>query len=173
MKRFVGGFLAGAVFVPVAVVLAGACGVLPFRATAVPPRWESAAASRFLRASLGRAASGLANPLPETDATLLAGMKVYLDDCAGCHGGPRRSSRWGSNDFYPRVPQFREKPSRLGAPEMFLVARDGIRYSGMGGYGGLTSDEDLWRVVTFVSAMHRLPPAVRAEWEKEPKSGSE
>jgi mono/diheme cytochrome c family protein len=37
-------------------------------------------------------------------------MKMYRDDCAGCHGDYGRPSEWGSQDFYPRVPQFALEP---------------------------------------------------------------
>ena len=36
----------------------------------------------------------------------------------------------GGNGFYPRVPQFAEAPPNLRPEEMFLVVRNGVRYSG-------------------------------------------
>ena|SRR5436309_12247021 len=34
------------------------------------------------------------------------GMKLFRENCAGCHGDIGQPSYWGSNNFYPRVPQF-------------------------------------------------------------------
>jgi hypothetical protein len=48
---------------------------------------------------------------------------------------------------------------------MFLVVRNGIRYSGMGAWKDLMSEEDTWKVVLFLSNMKSLPPSVRSEWE--------
>ena len=48
---------------------------------------------------------------------------------------------------------------------MFLVVRDGIRYSGMGAWKDLISEEDTWKVALFLSSMKSLPPMVRSEWE--------
>jgi hypothetical protein len=49
---------------------------------------------------------------------------------------------------------------------MFLVVRNGIRYSGMGAWKDLMSEEDTWNVVLFLSNMKSLPPTVRSEWEE-------
>ena len=40
---------------------------------------------------------------------------------------------------------------------MFWVVKHGIRYSGMGAWDDLMEDEDIWRVVTFLSSL-REPP---------------
>jgi hypothetical protein len=45
---------------------------------------------------------------------------------------------------------------------MFLAVKHGIRYSGMGAWGGMLPDEDIWRAVSFVSRVRTLPPAVDA-----------
>jgi mono/diheme cytochrome c family protein len=51
------------------------------------PRIERWAAKTSLRASLQRSGSAaIANPLPATNENLLAGIKLYAQDCAICHG---------------------------------------------------------------------------------------
>jgi hypothetical protein len=72
----------------------------------------------------------------------------------------------GTRNFYPRVPQLAEHPARLDAGEMFVVVKRGIRYSGMGAWEGMLSDEDIWRIVTFLGIAHDLPPAVAATWNR-------
>jgi hypothetical protein len=47
---------------------------------------------------------------------------------------------------------------------LFWVVKHGIRYSGMGAWGGLASDEKIWEVATFLSQLRNLPLDVRAEW---------
>jgi mono/diheme cytochrome c family protein len=49
-------------------------------------------------------------PLAASEETLLAGAKIYRINCTGCHGDFGQPSMWGSNAFYPRVPQFAEVP---------------------------------------------------------------
>ncbi len=164
--KFVLGFLVGVVFVPLVAAIAGSLGFLPVAATASPPGWESRLAHRAVRASLARQAFGLASPISATEENLRAGMRLYRMNCAGCHGDFGSPSGWGTTSFYPRVPQFAQQPSQLTAPEMFLVARHGIRYSGMGAWSALLPDDDIWRVVSFISRIRKLPPAVDTIWKR-------
>ena len=48
---------------------------------------------------------------------------------------------------------------------MFLIVREGIRYSGMGSFKNLMSEEETWKVVLFLHNMQSLPPTVKSEWE--------
>ena len=71
----------------------------------------------------------------------------------------------GSNAFYPRVPQFATVRPTLRSEEMFSVVRNGVRYSGMGAWKDLMSEEDSWKVVLFLSNSRLLPPPERSAWE--------
>lgn len=164
MRRYLFVFALGIVLPIAALFLMAWSGLLPFRATARPSGIEAAIAMRALDARLDREARGLKNPLKATNEVLLAGMKRYRNGCAGCHGSPGSPSAWGTKDFYPPVPQFADDPPDMPAPQMFLVVKHGIRYTGMGGSDGLVKDEDIWTVVTFLSHIHDLPPSVTAAW---------
>ena len=157
-------FVLGLLSIPVVLAILGVSGFLPVGATDVPPNWEVSFAGRALDASLERRAEGLKPPFAADEATLRAGMKLFRDNCAGCHGDGKAASPWGDNNFYPRVPQFLVEPPDLPVAETFVVVKHGIRYSGMGGWNGMLSDDDIWRVSMFVSSMESLPPAVEAEW---------
>lgn len=171
MGKLVLGFLVGLAFVPLLAFVAGSLGRLPVAATATPPAWESRLAARGVKASLARGAAPLTNPLPLTDETLRSGMRLYRNNCAGCHGDFGSPSLWGTTGFYPRVPQFAERPSELTTAEMFLAVKHGIRYSGMGAWKVLLPDEDIWRVVSFVSHVRALPPSVDAVWKQKRSGG--
>jgi mono/diheme cytochrome c family protein len=58
------------------------------------------------------------------------------------------------------VPQFADHPPALSAPQMFVAIKHGIRYSGMGGWNGMMSDEEIWKVATFLEHIGSLPPEV-------------
>jgi thiosulfate dehydrogenase len=171
MRSFLVGLVVGVVLVPLAFVVVGYLGGLSVHATAEPPAWEAQLAHRALEASLTRAARALRNPITRSDAALLAGMKLYINNCSGCHGRPGEPSPWGTKNFYPRVPQLAEQPARLTDGEMFVVVKRGIRYSGMGAWEGMLPDEDIWRIVTFLSTAHDLPPAVDATWKARASTG--
>jgi mono/diheme cytochrome c family protein len=164
-------FVAGIVALPLILLVAGFAGWIPTDAIHDPPQTEVAVAQKALGVSLAHRAAGLSNPLRGSDADLLAGMKQYRDDCSGCHGRFGRRSLWGTTSFYPRVPQFAQRPPPLSAPQMFVAVKYGIRYSGMGAWGKLMSDREIWQVVTFLSRLDSLPPKVKEEWTK-PKSAT-
>ena len=146
----------------VAAVVTARLGLWPVTATAAPSRLESASGQAVLRASLSRQAAGLTNPLQPSSAVLIAGQKIFKMNCAGCHGTPGHPSQWGTQNFYPRVPQFADQPPALSAPQMFIAIKHGIRYSGMGAWDGMMTDEDIWKVATFLEHIGSLPPEVQA-----------
>ena len=71
----------------------------------------------------------------------------------------------GLEIFYPRVPQFTDNQPHLSAPQMFVPIKDGIRYSGMGAWDGMISDEEIWKVATFLEHIGSLPAEVEANWK--------
>lgn len=158
-------FISGLVLGPLIALIVVASGLWPWRATSIPPRWESSLGGRSLHIAVARQARNLKVPIPVSDETLAAGMKIYRTNCAGCHGVFGQLSKWGANGFYPRVPQFPQTPPSLRSEEMFLIVREGIRYSGMGSWKDLMSEEETWKVVLFLSKMQSLPPAVKLQWE--------
>ncbi|MFL6521205.1 MAG: c-type cytochrome [Chthoniobacterales bacterium] len=116
------------------------------------------------RASLNRQSKGINNPSAPSNETLLSGVKLYRNVCAGCHGSYGHPSHWGTRNFYPRVPQFAEQSPRLTASQMFVAIKYGIRYSGMGGYDGELSEEKMWAVATLLEHLDSLPPEVKTAW---------
>ena len=138
----------------------------PVSATAVPSHWESALGQAMLQASLSHQATGLTNPIQPSIEVLLTGLKIFKMNCAGCHGSRGQPSQWGTQNFYPRVPQFAHNPPHLSTPQMFIAIKHGIRYSGMGAWNGMMSDDEIWKVATFLEHIGSLPPEVEANWEK-------
>ena len=162
-------FVLGALAVPLAILAIGRLGWLPVTSQTEPPSWEVGQAQAALQASLARKSRGLRNPIdPASERDLLAGLNLFRNDCAGCHGDSRLRSIWGSRNFYPRVPQFGRQAPPLDAPQIFIAVKHGIRYSGMGAWDGMLRDREIWQVATFLSRLNSLPPAVAARWKKAP-----
>ncbi len=169
MRRWLLVFLIGIATPFIVLGVCGTLGYLPVRATSPPPsKLESMIAMRSVDARIEREAKGLVNPLKPSEATLLAGMKLYRNGCAGCHGAPGKPSAWGEKNFYPRVPQFADELPDMKDAEMFLIVKHGIRYTGMAGWDGMMKDEEIWSVVTFLSRLGSLPPSVAGAWTAGP-----
>lgn len=168
MRKFLLGVLVGIVLPPAIFVFLALTGLLPAAADSAPPSWERTLAWAALQKSIVRQAPQMKNPIAPTEENLLEGMKLFLDGCEGCHGSALKKSRWGTEEFYPRVPQFGFEPPELSEAQIFWVVKKGIRYSGMGGNGGYT-DEQMWKLATFLGALKSLPPRVATEWRKKPQ----
>jgi thiosulfate dehydrogenase len=161
-------FVVGLLALPVVILVLAIAGWIPSDAVSQPPGFEEAIGERALEGSLALRTKGLRNPIAAKDsAALLAGEKLFRNNCAGCHGSVGTDSNWGAHNFYPRVPQFwRVETDDVPTPEQaYIAVRDGIRYSGMGAWQGILKDEQMWQVANFVSRMQHLPPDVRRAWQ--------
>ena len=165
MKRFSLSFFLFCILTLITAVVVAKLGLWSVAATEKPPRWESMLGQSMLDASLSRQAAGLTNPVEPSADVFLAGQKIFKMNCAGCHGTPGQPSQWGTQNFYPRVPQFGDQPPDLKASQMFVAIKYGIRYSGMGGWNGMMSDDEIWKVATFLEHIGSLPPEVQANWK--------
>jgi len=176
VTKFLLGFAAGILALPIAILVVARLGLLPINANTSPTRWESAFAHMAIDASATHQAPKVQNPIAPTEENLMSGVKLFKNDCAGCHGTPNTAAENESNvNLYPNAPQFALHPTRRPDYQLFWIARGGVRYSGMFAWGGQfapdasghdPSDEKIWTAVTFITHLSSLPPAVDAEWHK-------
>ena len=137
--------------------------------SAMPP-WAKHLSSVGIHASIRRTAPGVQNPLPPGEQTLIAGGKLYLNDCVGCHGElGKPPSQFGAS-FYPPAPQFPLVGTQYSQNEVFWIAKHGIRRTGMGAQADSYSDQQLWTLAAFIVRMPNLPPAVLSEIQPKPAS---
>jgi mono/diheme cytochrome c family protein len=112
-----------------------------------------------------RRAPDIKNPIQPTEENLLAGMKIYQADCAGCHGDiAHRHSPFGDS-FYPRAPQFVEDAPDMPENQNFYIIQHGVRLSGMPSWKTSLKESEMWQVTAFLSNMEKLPPQVQAAWK--------
>jgi len=176
MGKFLLGFVAGVLAFPVAVLLVARLGLLPVSANTSPTGWESALAHMALSASARRHAPPAPNPIEPTEENLMAGVRLFKNDCAGCHGTPDTASKNEADvTLYPNAPQFALHPPRKPDYQLFWIVKGGVRYTGMFAFGGQfapdasgkdVSDEKIWTIVTFLTHLDSLPSAVNTEWHK-------
>jgi mono/diheme cytochrome c family protein len=165
MRRFLLGLSLGLLVPVIGALLAAKLGLFSLYAIEEPPAWEIGLARMAVDASVARNAPRLSNPIRSNNEELLAGMKLYRNNCAGCHGDAGGPSHWGTRGFYPRVPQFAQSPPRKPDWQMFWIVRHGVRYSGMGAWNDeMLSDKEAWELVNFLSRLNSLPAAVDAAW---------
>lgn len=124
-----------------------------------PGRLETRVATQAKRWLVARSARAPLPSQPTNDSLSAAiGQMQFGGRCASCHGidgrTPTDVGRW----MYPRAPN-------LGSPavqewsdaELFLIIKQGIRLSGMPGFGKTLSDEDIWHLVHYVRSIGSTP----------------
>ena len=159
----------------VTIVAAAACvyillarGLVPASADSGPLPLEKWAARLSLRATLASDAPKTPNPVPLTDASLIAGIQLYGRHCAICHGtaaGDASASPLAKGE-YPRPPQ-------LGTdgveddPEGWTYWKidHGIRWTGMPSWRDTLSNQQMWTLALFLKNMSKLPPAPEQAWQ--------
>lgn len=165
MRRFLLGFIAAVVVVLFAEFLWVRLGFVDPRADVPESTLEQRVAMPALDASLDRHASEVRNPVAATDDNLLAGMKIYQTNCAGCHGDIRRTHAASADAFYPRAPQFMEDAPDMPENQNFYIIQHGVRLSGMPAWKSSLNEQEMWQVTTFLSNMNKLPPQLAEQWK--------
>jgi mono/diheme cytochrome c family protein len=166
MKKFLLGVLVGIAVPVVGVFSYLRLGMAEVRADIPPARWETHLMNSGVQASLRRKAPDVPNPLLPTDENLIAGGKLYLNACSGCHGRPGKPFGGKGPILYPPIPELPVIGTELSEAQIFWVAKHGIRRSGMFANGVWASDENLWTVAAYIKRMNSLPPAVQVAVEK-------
>ena len=166
------GFILGIILTVLAAAGAGYMvitdGVIDASAAAKPGAIEKWAARNSLRATLKRDAPQEANPVALTDANLNAGIKLYANHCAVCHG-----TAAGNSSATAIAKGENPKPPQLGGhgvendPEgwTFWKIKNGIRWTGMPAWKDALSDQDIWTLALFLKHMDQLPPGPKAAWQ--------
>lgn len=167
MKMFILGLVTMFV-VPCAVLLILLDrGYVNLRADATPSRLETRVAMGAVDASAERHGPEGGNPLPANETNLMAGLKLYEDNCSICHGDP--SEHEGKLDvaFYPPVPKFvDDAPTDMTESQDFYIVKHGIRFSGMPAWEKKLTDEEIWQLSGFLKHLDSLPSSVDQEWKK-------
>lgn len=114
----------------------------------------------------------LKNPLAESPVYLAEARVHYADHCAVCHGADGSGKTKISKGLYPPTPDFSAaRTQELSDGELFYIIREGIRFSGMPGFGG--SDKENWKLVQFIRHIPNLSSEelemIRSEMPKRSK----
>ena len=103
------------------------------------------------------------NPIPMSAAALREGREHFADHCAQCHGNDGRGQTEMGRDLYPRAPDMTlPETQKLSDGELFAIIRNGVRLTGMPGWGGEHSEQDDWKLVLFI---RHLPQMTKEEAE--------
>lgn len=128
-----------------------------FGARSKPSAVEALIARRVRLASIPARARSMTNPVVDDAATLASAKAHYADHCAICHAADGSGATPMGSALYPPAPDMRdERTQSLTDGEIFFIIENGIRFTGMPGWGHAESGnaDDSWQLVHLI---RRLP----------------
>jgi mono/diheme cytochrome c family protein len=170
MKPFFLGSLVTVLAVALGAIIYMRLGLAEVRGDVPASNMEASLMRMAVHASVRRRAPEVPNPVAPTEENLIAGGKIFLNECAGCHGTPGKSRKW-ADPLNPPAPQLPELGTEYSEAQIFWVAKHGIRRTGMFANGVWDSDQKLWTVAAYIYRIKNLPPRVAEEIDKAAKSG--
>jgi mono/diheme cytochrome c family protein len=132
-----------------------------YSARETPTALEAAIARRLRYLATPADARGRRNPVAATPEVLGEARAHFADHCAVCHANDGSGETTIGQGLYPKAPDMRLPATQeMSDGELFFVIRNGVRFTGMPGWGTVHEQEDLdsWGLVHFIRRLPRLTP---------------
>ncbi|HEV7967852.1 MAG TPA: cytochrome c [Candidatus Acidoferrales bacterium] len=95
-------------------------------------------------------------------ASLDSGGMTFNGDCAFCHGQDGRTPTDVGQAMDPRVPSLASpEVQQWSDTELFWIIRNGNRFTGMGAFGKILTDDQIWDLVHYVRSLRDTAPAAK------------
>jgi mono/diheme cytochrome c family protein len=105
-------------------------------------------------------AKSLANPRQQQTAEMIAEAdEHFVEHCSICHGIDGRGDTTIGRNLYPKVPDMsRTDTQQLSDGELYYIISNGIRLTGMPGWGSEDKPEAIWDLVSLIRRLPKLSP---------------
>lgn len=117
------------------------------------------------------------NPIALTPEVLAGARAHWADHCASCHGNDGKGEGALGAKMYPRTPDMTLPATQsMSDGELFATIENGIRLTGMPGFGNGTAEsgKGSWELVHFIRHLPKLTSEELREMERlNPKSPEE
>jgi mono/diheme cytochrome c family protein len=130
-------------------------GLVDFSAAKPPGRLEERVATFALNRSIERHAPKVANPVAGSPVAAAAGLALFKTHCVACHGAPGVDPTEAGASLNPPAPGLTlARVQARSDGELKWIVSNGIRMTGMPGFGASRREEEVWQLV---AALRRLP----------------
>jgi mono/diheme cytochrome c family protein len=128
-----------------------------FSAREKPSKLEAFVARHARRIASPPGARELKSPLGTTPLAIAEARDHFADHCAICHANDGSGKTQINDGLYPPAPDLKERDTQgLSDGELFYIIKNGIRFTGMPGWGG--EDEENWKLVLFIRHLPKITP---------------
>lgn len=127
-----------------------------------PMAMEAMVAGRMRHWSVPGAMRRMKNPIPPTPDALHEAESHFADHCATCHGNDGKGQTEIGQHLYPKAPDMTLPATQnLSDGELFAIIENGVRMTGMPGWGNGTAESAYgsWTLVHFIRHLPMLTPA--------------
>jgi mono/diheme cytochrome c family protein len=162
MKLFLLGVLAAFVLIAVAGAAYVGLGFAPVATASAPLPFEKLITHIALNAVVNKGAPKAA-PMAASQQAFAAGAEIYRTNCAVCHGLPGQPQTAIAKGEFPKPPELFKGHGVTDDPpgETYWKVANGIRLTGMPGYKGALSEEQMWQVSLMLANADKLPQQVQ------------
>jgi len=136
---------------------------LNWSAAATPSAIEKNLAGLVLHRWVRRHAAVQNNPLPASEQNLKTGQREFGEHCAVCHGPDGSAHDLIGADFYPPIARLQKGAPGWSDGELFFIIANGIRYTGMPGFGAHHGAATIWQIILWVRHLPHLSAAEKAQ----------
>ena len=169
MGKFLLGLIIGLILIPLAVYVYFSRGMAPVATSAQPMPFEKTFAQMALHARVEKEAPKTV-PIAADEPNMVAGAKIYKEHCAACHGVPGAPQTAIAKGEFPKPPKLLEGKGVTDDPagETYFKVDQGIRMTGMPGFGNSLSSPEMWQVSVLLANADKLPQAAKDVLTEQP-----
>lgn len=154
----------------VAVIIGAYSGIPDVSATNGEGKIMSWILNTTMDHSISARAENIAAPSLDDSTLAKKGFNHYDEMCIACHGAPGIKPDEFTQGLNPTPPDLVFSTRDMSPSEMFLVVKNGIKMTGMPGFGLTHSDSEVWSMVAFLKRLQTMTPE---EYNVSKKSQSE
>ncbi|MDR3494421.1 MAG: cytochrome c [Ancalomicrobiaceae bacterium] len=93
--------------------------------------------------------------------TIRAGGRLFVENCAVCHGAPELAPTPIAQGLNPSPPNLFAATRKPDEKENFQFIKYGVKMTAMPGFGRSLGDDQIWQTVAF---LHKLPGMSKSDY---------
>ena len=117
-----------------------------------------------------------ASSIPVSDVyktpDLAEGCEHYREMCGGCHGAPGVERSEIGAGMNPPPEDLAEAAEDWTPSEVFWIIKNGVKMTGMPGFGPTHDDKKLWNITAFVKRLPGMTAQQYQDFGKTPETGA-
>jgi thiosulfate dehydrogenase len=164
LKKFIVGLVVGLLLPAIGGYFYIKGGMMPVATASAPLPMEEKIAHMALHARMVKEMPK-DSPVPADEPNITNGARVYLENCAFCHGYPDQPASSAAKGMFPLPPQlFSHEEMVTDDPvgATYWKVSNGIRLTGMPGFNEMLTPTQMWQVSQLLAHADKLPDQTKA-----------